>query len=79
MMISSETYIEEKRNWTLQELYKEREQLRSFIKEYEERSSNEEENDIIISPSPEVRYRMYKEEYLPELEKLIAEKEQKNS
>lgn len=76
MMISPKVYIDEKRNWSLQELYKERDELIQAIKMYEE--GKLEEKDIFMSPSPETIYKYNKEEYLPRLEILITEKEQNN-
>lgn len=76
MMISPEVYIDEKRNWSLQKLYKERDELIQAIKMYEE--GRLEEKDVYMFPSPETIYKYNKEEYLPRLEILITEKEQNN-
>ena len=75
MMISPENYIDEKRNWSLQRLYKERDELMQAIKMYEE--GKFEEKDVNTLPSPETIYKFNKEEYLPMLEILIMKKEQK--
>lgn len=75
-MISPEVYIDEKKKWSLQKLYKERDELIQAIKMYEE--GKLEERDVYMLPSPETIYKYNKEEYLPRLEILIAKKEQNN-
>ncbi len=73
MMISPEVYIDEKNKLTLEQLYKEREELIKAIKMYE--SGEIQEGEIITMPSLETIYKYNKDEYLPRLEILIAERE----
>ena len=76
MMISPEVYIDSLKDYTLQQLYKERDELIQAIKYYEE--GKFEEKEVFTIPSPETVYKYNKDEYLPRLEILIAKKEQNN-
>lgn len=73
MMISPYSYIKEKEDWDLNRLYREREKLEKFIKDYKLSGEYLDEN-IIVNPSPEVVLGMY-EEYIKDLNILISNKE----
>ncbi len=70
MMMSPEVYIDEQKNKSYDELLKEKERLVKDIEQYE---NNPDFEEIIIDPSPDVRYQCNLE-YLSELCKLIADK-----
>ena len=71
MMIDPYSYIEEKKNWNLDKLYKEKDYLEQYIKNYKK------EKYYFINSSPNVIASVY-EEYLIELNRLLAEKEREN-
>ena len=71
MMIDPYSYIEEKKNWNLDKLYKEKDYLERYIKNYKK------EKYYFINSSPNVIASVY-EEYLIELNRLLAEKEREN-
>ena len=75
MMISPSSYIEEKQNWNLDKLYKEKEHLEQYISDYKQGKIKEEE--YFVNPSPEVIASVY-EDYLIELNILIEKKERVN-
>lgn len=75
MMISPSSYIEEKQNWCLDKLYKEKEHLEQYISDYKQGKIKEEE--YFINPSPDVIASIY-EDYLIELNILISQKERVN-
>lgn len=77
MMISPYSYIEEKKEWDLQKLYREKEKLEKFIKDYKLSGEYLDEN-VIVYPSPEVVISMY-EDYIRELNILIANKENQSN
>ncbi len=77
MMISPYSYIEEKKEWDLQKLYREKEKLEKFIKDYKSSGEYLDEN-VIVNPSPEVVVSMY-EDYIRELNILIANKENQSN
>lgn len=70
-MIDLYSYIEEKKNWNLDKLYKEKDYLEQYIKNYKK------EKYYFINSSPNVIASVY-EEYLIELNRLLAEKEREN-
>lgn len=74
MMISPEGYKEKHKNSSLKELILERNNLIQEINKYEEENIlNAKQNnfiEIIVKPSPEVRYSCYNE-YLREITELI--------
>lgn len=72
MMIDPKSYIEDKQNWSLEKLYKEKEYLEKYIYDY----NNEklEEDNYFKNPSPDVIASVY-EDYLVELVSLITKKE----
>ena len=61
MMISPEVYIDSLKDYTLQQLYKERDELIQAIKYYEE--GKFEEKEVFTIPSPETVYKYNKDEY----------------
>ena len=75
MMIDTSSYIEEKRDWNLNKLYKEKDYLEQYISNYKQGKIDK--KDYFINPTPNVIASMY-EDYLIELKRLIAEKERKN-
>ena len=70
MMISPETFVEQYRDSTYEELLEVRQQLLEGIYYYEEGTD---ENDKMILPSPETRY-LLNLEYLGKLCELIVQK-----
>ena len=75
MMISPLSYIEEKKDWKLDKLYKEKQQLEKYISDFIQGKIPEEK--YAINPSPEVVASVY-EDYLIELNNLIERKEREN-
>ena len=75
MMIAPSSYIEEKKDWNLDKLYKEKDYLEQYINNYKQGKIKE--KDYFINTSPNVIASVY-EEYLIELNKLIAYKEREN-
>lgn len=73
MMINPDTYIEEKQEWGLFDLYKEKQYLEKYIKDYKSKKINI-DNKVATSPSPDVVASVY-EDYLVKLNMLIANKE----
>ncbi len=72
MMISPSLYIEEKQNWNLDKLYKEKEHLEQYISDYKQGKIKEKE--YFVNSSPKVIASVY-EDYLTELNILITKKE----
>ena len=72
MMISPSSYIEEKQNWNLDKLYKEKEHLEQYISDYKQGKIKEKE--YFVNSSPKVIASVY-EDYLTELNILITKKE----
>lgn len=72
MMIDPYSYIQDKQNWDLSKLYKEKENLEKYINDY--KNGNIPKKEFFINPSPNVIASMY-EDYLIELIKLIDYKE----
>ena len=75
MMTNPSSYIEEKKDWNLDKLYKEKDYLEQYINNYQQGKIIE--KDYFINPSPKVKASVYKE-YLIELNRLIADKEREN-
>lgn len=73
MMISPETFAEELKNKSYEELLKIRGELIAEILYFEEHIEEQMQNEIIISPSPDISYKMNLE-YLGEICRLISEK-----
>ena len=82
MMMSPECFKEQNKDKTLKELVNERNKLIEKLNEYEEENIlNAPQHkfiEIIINPSPEVRYSCYNE-YLKEITDLIIKKQQKSN
>ena len=76
MMISPFSYIKEKQNWSLDELYEEKRKLKNEMKELRKEIKNIKNNkDILITcPTPDTQLSVYKK-YLSELDFLIMQKE----
>ncbi len=75
MMTNPSSYIEEKKDWNLDKLYKEKDYLEQYINNYQQGKIIK--KDYFINPSPKVKASVYKE-YLIELNRLIADKEREN-
>lgn len=73
MMVDPDTYIEEKQNWDLVDLYKEKQYLEKYIKDYKSGKLNN-DGTVATSPAPDVIASVY-EDYLVKLNILIANKE----
>ena len=71
MMISPESYVDELKDKSYKDLLKKREELLEKIYIFE--NGKIDEKEIMLKPSPDVKYQMYLE-YLGELCKLIAAK-----
>ena len=76
MMISPFSYIKDKQNWSLDELYEEKRKLKNEMKELRKEIKNIKNNkDILITcPTPDTQLSVYKK-YLSELDFLIMQKE----
>ncbi len=70
MMMSSESYVTELENATYEELIRERGRLVAELVELEASIASEEEPELLICPSDDVRYRMCLE-YLVALSSLM--------
>ena len=75
MMISPHSYIEERQDWNLDKLYKEKQELEKYISDYIKGKIPKEAYSI--SPSPDLVADIYKE-YLLNLNILIEKKESEN-
>ena len=76
MMISPFSYIKEKQNWSLDELYEEKRKLKNEMKEIrkEIKEMKNNKNILVTCPTPDTQLSFYKE-YLNELDFLIMQKE----
>ena len=76
MMMSPDSYIEDKNNLSLDELYKEKKELENEMKELRKtiRDNKNNKEKLVICPTPETQLSVYKE-YLRELKLLIQRKE----
>ncbi len=74
MLIDSDSYIDQRTNWNLEQLYKEKQKLEKYISDYKKGKKQNIKDGYTTNPSPQVISDMYKK-YLIKLNDLIAKKE----
>ena len=73
MMISPQSYIEQQKDKSYEELIKERDRLIKDVRYFEKHIEKFMNNESGIHPSPDVKYQIYLD-YLGELCKLLSDK-----
>jgi len=77
MMLDPNLYIQDKQNWNLEQLYKEKTYLEEYIRDYKEGEFKITKDRVYQSPTPDAVAKIY-EMYLISLKCLIENKEKEN-